>query len=155
MMASLETQGNFRVVVRRSVRILLSGERQDQSSIIAAQGRELVRLLAAGDFDARPLPPQIYAGGNLDHLADVSATHPGRTFQKIEVSVAASANKFRVRYAAHQSQRLDQFAVEFAQRRSLFGLGWQQIGGKNAALLRHRHGWLSVAADTRENHVLL
>src|SRR5690348_12236753 len=101
MVPLLKPQGDLGIVIRRGVRLFLAGQRKNDSSVVAADWRQFVRLFAAGDFDPRPLPPQVDAGGRLYHLTDVGAAHSRRAFQKIKLSVAAGANELGMRYPAH------------------------------------------------------
>src|SRR5712691_8258879 len=114
MVPLLQAQGDLGIVVRGSVGLFLASERKNDASVVVTRDRRMVGLFAAGDFDARPLTPQVDARGGFDHFADVGAAYARGTFQKVKLSIAARADELGVGNAAHQSQGLDQIAVELA-----------------------------------------
>src|ERR1051326_240360 len=86
MMMFLDAQEDFRIVISRSVRLLLPRQRENHSRVLLTQCGQLVTPVAAGNFDARPLAPQIKTGRGLDHLADVGSADARGAFQKIELA---------------------------------------------------------------------
>src|SRR3984885_2974727 len=104
----LNPQEHFRIVVPRSIRILLPRQRQYHSRILLAYRRKLIRSISSRDLDEGPLPPQVDSSSGLDHLIDVSASDARRTLQKIEMPVGMRLNEFRMRHAAHQPQSRNQ-----------------------------------------------
>ena len=99
----LNAQEDFRIVVRRGVRIVLPRQGKNHAGIFFAHWRQLVGAIAAGNLNARPLAPEIDSGGGLDHLIDVGPADARGAFEKIEVPVGVCPNEFRVRDSPHQS----------------------------------------------------
>src|SRR6266851_50431 len=126
----LDSQEHFRIVVPRSIWILLPRQREDHSGILLAQRRKPITPVAARNLDPRPLPPQVETGGSLDHLVDVSATHARRALKEIEVSVGMCANEFGMGDAAHQSQRRYQIAINLSQTSVHLAPAWNRISGE-------------------------
>ena len=115
MVMSLDSQGDFRIVVGGRVRIVLPRQGKNHARIFFADWRQFVAAVAAGDFDAGPLSPEIDSGRGFDHLVDVGAADARGALQKIKMPVGVGVDKFRMRDAAHQAQRGDQVAIDGAQ----------------------------------------
>src|SRR6266581_9193207 len=58
VMISRDTAGDFRIGVGGSIRMLLASERKNDSGIIIANRRKLVRLIPCPNFQARPFAPE-------------------------------------------------------------------------------------------------
>src|SRR5260370_7980352 len=99
---------NFKIVVGRSVRMLLTRERKNDASIIAARGREFVGLPPYGDFQARPFAPQIDVGGGFDDVGDVGAADAGGDFDEIEFAATLGFQKFSFRATAEESPNFNE-----------------------------------------------
>ena len=99
----LDAQVHFRVVVGRGVGIVLPRERKNHAGIFFPHWWQCVAAIAAGDFDARPLAPEIDSGRGFDHFVDVGSADARGTFEKIEVAVGMCLDKLRVRDSAHQA----------------------------------------------------
>src|ERR1022692_4256051 len=107
----LDAQEHFRIVVSRSVGLLLPRQRNNHSRILLARRGQMVTSMFSRDLDARPLAPQVDSRRRLDHFVDVSAAHARRTLQKIEMPIGMRLDEFGVGYSSHQSQRRNQFAM--------------------------------------------
>ena len=66
---------NFGIAVGRGIGMLLAGQAENDAGVIAADGREGVRLLSCSHFEVGPLTPQIDAAGGFDYFRDVGAAN--------------------------------------------------------------------------------
>src|ERR1035438_1345649 len=107
-----DPQVHFWIVIGCGVRLLLPSKGKNHAGILFPHRRQSVGAISAGDFDARPLSPQIDSGCSLDHLVNVSAADARSTFEKIEMTVGVGMDELRMRDAADQSQGSDQVAVD-------------------------------------------
>src|SRR5579862_2069050 len=97
MVMLLDAERNLRIVISRSIRILLPSQRKNHSGIFFPHSRKLITPALARDFDARPLTPKVQPGRSFNHLVDVSSTHARRAFKKIKTSIFMSLDELRVR----------------------------------------------------------
>src|ERR1022692_4566967 len=100
-MMLLDPQENLRIVVSRGVRILLPRQRKNHSRILLPHRRKPVTSISSSNLYSGPLPPQVDSCGSLDHLIDVSAAHPRRTLQKVEMPIGMCLDEFRVRHTPY------------------------------------------------------
>src|SRR5579859_3523055 len=107
MMIFRDATDNFRIGVGGSIRMLLASERKNDAGVIAADSGKLVGLLAGGDFEARPLAPQIDVGGGFDDVGDISAANAGGDLDEIKFAVGVGLQKLRVSHAAEKPQGLN------------------------------------------------
>src|SRR5580704_19204514 len=112
MVMALDAKLHFRVVVGGSVRIGLARQGKNHPGIFFADWRQVVAAVAAGDFDTRPLAPEIDSSRGFDHLADIGSAYAGGAFEKIKFSVGVRVNELSVRDAAHQPQSRNQIAID-------------------------------------------
>src|SRR3954471_25091683 len=142
----LDPQTHLGVAVAGSVRILLAGKRQNYAGIVFANGWEGVAAISTGDFNARPLAPQVDSGRSFHHFVDISSAHAGRALQKIELAIRLRADELRVRNAAKQPQGRDQVNVDGAKRGILFASPLHGEGREHAAM-SYVHRRLAILTD--------
>lgn len=114
MVFLVETPDDFGVGVGGSVGVFLFGEGDQEAGVIVADGRELIILFAAGDFDAGPFGPEVDAGGGFDEIGDVGAADAGGGFEEIEAAVVAR-DEFGVGDAEVQAEGGEDIAIEGEQ----------------------------------------
>src|ERR1019366_395588 len=111
----VQAPDNFRIVVRRGVRMLLPRQRNEQTGAIASRNWRPVWGLSTSDFDLGPLRPEIDSCSRFHQISDMRATDTGGGLQEIQ-SAVATRDKFAVRDASHQTKGLQNFFVERQQR---------------------------------------
>ena len=95
---------DFRVVVGRSIRFLLTRQRNDYSGVVFAGRREFIRQLPGGNLQPRPFTPKVDAGGGFDHVGDIGTADARGDFKKIDAMVAVGLEEFGVSDAANQTE---------------------------------------------------
>src|SRR5579859_6918347 len=127
---------DFRVVVRRSVWMLLPCQGKNHPGIIASHFRKFVGLLPRPNFEPRPLTPEIDARGGFDDIRNVSAANPCSNLEKIEFPIRMSLQEFGVSHAAHQAKALDEVAIDFLQCPRFIGVARKRTRRENTSLMR-------------------
>ena len=68
---------------RGRVGLFLAGQGDDRSGVILPDLGQVVELLPCSDFEARPLAPEIDAGGGANHIGDVGTADARGDFKEI------------------------------------------------------------------------
>src|SRR5271163_978252 len=148
---AFDTKVDFGVVVGGGVGIVLAGEGKNYAGILFADRGQLITAVAAGDFDAGPLAPQINSRCRFDHFVDVGSADASGTLKKIKMTVCVGVDVFGVRNPAHQAERGNQVAVDGPQGRVIFTSAQDGEGGENSSALGYVHRGLAVFADVGED----
>src|SRR5271170_4619506 len=143
---------DFRIVIGGSVRSFLPRQRKHHAAIVAAALGQHIWRLAGFRFDARPLAPQIYAGGGFHRIRNECAADARSDFDEVEFAVRVRAQEFGVRDAAHQAQRCDQFAVDLLQQLYFRSRPQKRARGEYASLVRSIERRRAVGVDFRKHH---
>src|SRR5437016_9595198 len=111
----LHSTDNLRLVVSRGIRILLTGQRKQNASVLFARGLYLLRRLTFTDLDPGPLAPEVHSGSGLQNVGNVSAADARGNLQKIKLSVGGALDEFSMRGPSLQTKRFHQPAVDLKQ----------------------------------------
>src|SRR5215469_10254110 len=68
MVALFDADSDLRILVGRGVRFFLARQAKNYGCVFPAHIRQLVGLLASGNLNSRPLPPQVDAGRGFHHF---------------------------------------------------------------------------------------
>ncbi len=98
--------GDFWVGVGGRIGMFLAGERKNDSGVLAAQRRKVVRLIPCPDFEARPFAPEVYARGCLDDVRNVRAADAGGDFDEINFAVGVRTEELGMGDSAHEAEPL-------------------------------------------------
>jgi hypothetical protein len=99
----LYAPGNLGVGIRGRVGLLLTRQRQHDSSTQVARLGRRIRTTVGRNFDTCPLAPQVHARRHLHDIDDERAADPRGGFEEIDRAVAAD-NELRVGDAAMQAE---------------------------------------------------
>src|SRR5277367_6148710 len=103
---------DFRIAVRRSVRMLLPSQGKNNASVVFSSLRKLIRLLPCPDFEAGPLAPEINPGGGIDYVGNIGTAHTRCDLDEIDAVVRVGFQKFGMGHAANQTEARDKFAID-------------------------------------------
>src|ERR1043165_9647284 len=122
-----DAEDHFGVVIRGSVGPLLARERDGDAGVVAARGRRRVRPLASRKLDARPLAPEVDAGGGLDRLGGVRAADARRGFEEVEATVLRAAYELGVTGAFTEAEGGEHLLVRGEQAPLLGGAAARRV----------------------------
>src|SRR5260370_36071410 len=128
--------GDFGIGVGGSIRMFLARERKNDTGIIIANRRKLVRLIPCPHFKARPVAPEVDSVRSFDDSGDVGAANAGGDFDEIKLAAGVRPKELRMGHSAHEAEPLKQIAIDFEERFAFFRLTRKRARGEYAALMR-------------------
>jgi hypothetical protein len=144
---------DFGIVVGGSVGALLASKGNEDTGIIVARGRQLIRQLSCSHFDARPFPPQINACGGFNDIGNVGAPDASGDFEEIKLSVGVCFQKFGVCDSSKEAQLIENFSIHFEECFSVDGIARKCARGEYAALVRSLQRRRAVRVSLREDNL--